>query len=144
LQQLDTLLAQAPMLESHLGTLPSTLCHGDCHTGNLLRGSNEEWIWADWQSVRLGPGVDDLAFFWQRAFAASAVPPPYDAMMQTYAIGLSSAGAAVLSREELERNLAWSELRSWLVDWPEYLGALPAACVARVLRRIDALTDRLW
>jgi DNA repair protein RecN (Recombination protein N) len=56
----------------------------------------------------LGPGVDDLAFFWQRAFAASDTPPPSDAMVQSYAAGLDSdpARLAVVS----ERRAALTAL----------------------------------
>ena len=34
-------------------------------------------------------------------------------------------------------------LRSWLVDWPSYLGFRSATRIARVLRRIQTLIDHL-
>lgn len=140
--RLDRLLLKMPAMDARMATSPVTLCHGDFHPGNLLRGPAGEWIWADWQEVRLGPGVDDLAFFWQRAFAAAATPPPYEAMVQAYGAGLETAGGArPATREQLGRALAWAELRSWLLDWPGYLGALPDTRVERILRRIDTLMD---
>jgi len=93
--------------------------------------------------VRLGPGVDDLAFFWQRAFVAADTPPPYDAMVQAYAAGLATVDGPPVSREQLDRVLAWAELRSWLVDWPSYLGDLSTVRMERVLQRIDTLTRQL-
>jgi len=140
---LGRLLMSIPALERHMPTTPATLCHGDFHADNLLRGPTGEWIWADWQEVRLGPGVEDLAFFWQRAFAAADTPPPHDAMVQAYVAGLATVDGPLISREQVDRALAWAELRSWLVDWPGYLGALSTARIARVLRRIETLMSRL-
>jgi Ser/Thr protein kinase RdoA (MazF antagonist) len=140
-QRLERLVLAIPALDVRSTALPATLCHGDCHAGNLLRGPAGEWVWADWQEVRLGPGVDDLAFFWERAFAATEASPPYDAMVRAYGAGLEAAGGTPMPREELERALAWAELRSWLVAWPFYLGALPASRFERVLRRIETLIE---
>lgn len=139
LRKLQDLVMNIPTLNARMVTLPPTLCHGDCHTGNLLRDSDGEWIWADWQEVRFGPGVDDLSFLWERAFAASEASPPYDAMVRAYLAGLAVAS---LSPEEVARNLAWAELKSWLVEWPGYLGFLPATSFQRVLQRIATLIDR--
>ena len=143
LRKLEGLVLRMPTLDLQTVTLPVTLCHGDCHTGNLLRGADGERAWADWQDVRLGPGVDDLTFFWQRAFVAADTPPPYDAMVQAYGAGLMSVDGITMTREQLDRPLAWSELRSWLVDWPSYLGPLSTAQMERVLQRIEALIDQL-
>jgi aminoglycoside phosphotransferase (APT) family kinase protein len=142
-RSLESLLMNIPALDLNMPTTPATLCHGDFHAGNLLQGPTGEWIWADWQEVRLGPGVDDLAFFWQRAFAEADTPPPHDAMVKAYAAGLATVDGPLISREQVDRALAWAELRSWLVDWPGYLGALSTARIARVLRRIDTLMSRL-
>lgn len=143
MSSLESLLIEIPTLERHLATTLTTLCHGDFHTGNLLRNTAGEWIWADWQEVRLGPGVDDLAFFWQRAFAATNTPPPLDAMVQAYVAGLATGDGSLISREQVDRAVAWAELRSWLVDWPGYLGALSTSRIVRVLRRIETLMSRL-
>lgn len=140
---LENLLTSIPALDPQLSTMPPTLCHGDCHTGNLLQGPAGEWIWADWQEVRLGPGVDDLAFLWQRAFAASSVRPPFDAIVQAYSAGLHAAGGVAVSREQLDRELDWAELRSWAVDWPGYLSAVSRDRIGCVLRRIEMLIHRL-
>jgi Ser/Thr protein kinase RdoA (MazF antagonist) len=130
-------------LGSHLSSLTPTLCHGDFHTGNLLQGPDGSWIWADWQGVRVGPGVDDLSFFWERAFADAETSPPYDAMVRAYRAGVATGQDAPVRRAQVERALTWSELRSWLLNWPEYLGYLPIARLERVLRRMDALCNSL-
>jgi Ser/Thr protein kinase RdoA (MazF antagonist) len=142
LPRVERLLLQIPELDPRMITMPSTLCHGDCHTGNLLRDPAGDWVWADWQQVRRGLGVDDLAFLWQRAFAATDARPPYEAMMQAYRAGLKRMHRALLTDEQLQHNLAWSELRSWLVDWPGYLGFLTAAQIQLIVQRIAALMNR--
>lgn len=142
LEPLERLVMRIPELDPRMVTMPATLCHGDCHAGNLLRNPAGEWVWADWQEVRLGPGVDDLAFFWQRAFASSDTLPPYDTLVRGYRAGLESVSGNLITQEQLEHNLAWSELRSWLVDWPRYLRFLSAAQIHRVLLRITALMNQ--
>ncbi len=142
-QRLERLLVEITALDREMTSLPATLCHGDFHADNLLHGPAGEWIWADWQEVRLGPGVDDLTFFWQRAFVAAETPPPYDAMVEAYSAGLETAGGVLMPRKQRDRALAWAELRSWLVDWPGYLEALSAARMEPVLRRIGTLIDEL-
>jgi len=142
-RRLESLVMGVPALKPRMAALPATLCHGDCHAGNLLQGAAGEWIWADWQDVRLGAGVDDLNFFWQRAFVAADTSPPFEAMVQAYVVGPETVGGMLLTREQVDQALAWAELRSWLVDWPNYLGALSATRMERVLRRIGTLIDQL-
>ena len=141
-RRLERLLVEIPALDPRMPSVPATLCHGDCHAGNLVRGPAGEWIWVDWQDVRLGPGVDDLTFFWQRAFVLAATSPSYDGMLRAYGRGLETMGGVAMPREQFEQSLAWSELRSWLVVWPAFLGGLPAARMERVLQRIGTLIDQ--
>ena len=68
-QRLRDLLSRIPEFGALLLSLPLTLCHGDCHIGNLLRDSHGHLVWADWQEVRLGRGPEDLSFLQQRARA---------------------------------------------------------------------------
>jgi len=43
----------------HLDSLPSTLCHGDCHSGNLFIGEAGVQL-IDWGSATQAPGLLDL------------------------------------------------------------------------------------
>lgn len=46
-----------------LGAAPQTLTHHDCHPGNLFRQTEPGSIgFLDWQLVRLGDGIGDLAY----------------------------------------------------------------------------------
>jgi hypothetical protein len=93
--------------------------------------------------VRLGQGVDDLAFFWQRAFAERESIPAPDRLLDTYLDGLVNVGVTSVSLEELSQALLWSELRMWAIDWPPYLGWLAPDVIERVLQRCEQLSNQL-
>lgn len=140
LRRMEATIARVTELDAAIPAGPATLCHGDFHAGNLLRDRSGAWVWADWQDLRIGPGVDDLAFFWERAFAASGdADPPFDLMFEAYWTGLAEAGDPGMSRAAYGRALAWSELRGWLIAWPPYLVYLTPARQERVVARIEAL-----
>lgn len=42
---------------------PQTLIHHDCHPGNLFWTENDQPGFLDWQLVRMGEGVSDVAYF---------------------------------------------------------------------------------
>lgn len=146
LSRVEQLMSAVPTIEDRENQGPATLCHGDFHAGNFLRDVEGGWIWADWHEVHAGPGVDDFAFFWERAFAATDAKnePPYAAMVDAYWDGLGETGVPSLSREALDRALAWSELRGWLIEWPPYLGYLSREQQARVIERIGAVAVMDW
>ncbi|MGB3328935.1 MAG: aminoglycoside phosphotransferase family protein [Thermomicrobiales bacterium] len=143
LQRMVVTIRAVPSRDRVVDLGPQTLCHGDFHAGNLLRGPGGGWVWADWQEVHVGPGVNDLAFFWQRLFASSDrdMTPMFPVLIEAYWFGLNAAGEAGMRRDALERALAWSELRGWLLAWPPYLGYLAPDQRARVLGRITRLLD---
>jgi hypothetical protein len=134
---------EVPRLDRERERLPLTLCHGDAHRDNLLRGESGAWVWADWQEVRLREGVGDLSFFWQRAFAVTDSVPPVEGLLGAYGEGLSQAGVSKVSEADLGQAVAWSELVSWLIAWPPYLGWLEPGVRGRVLQRIEALLRQL-
>ncbi len=139
LPKLARRIDRLPELESFIDPMPETLCHGDCHAGNFLRNERGDLLLADWQQVRRGTGIEDLSFFFQRAFAASARVLPLDAMVRCYTETLVAEFSIAISIEQVERYLQVSELRGWLIDWPAYLGFLPGSSVEGILARIDWL-----
>jgi len=143
-RRMEETIARVAELDAAIPAGPATLCHGDFHAGNLLRDADGRWVWADWQDSRIGPGVDDLAFLWERAFSAvEARLPPFDAMVEAYWAGLAEAGGPGMDRVAFGRALAWSELRGWLIAWPPYLGYLSRAQQERVVARIAWRLDRV-
>ncbi|HEV2460083.1 MAG TPA: aminoglycoside phosphotransferase family protein, partial [Ktedonobacterales bacterium] len=77
------MLSRVDALDAVIQCLPMTLCHGDCHAGNLVRDRDDRWAWADWQEVGIGCGPEDLSFFFQRARAAGGTVPE-DAAIAVY------------------------------------------------------------
>jgi thiamine kinase-like enzyme len=54
-----------------LAEAPQTLIHHDCHSGNLFWNNDKSHAgFLDWQLVRMGEGVSDVAYF-----LATALPP---------------------------------------------------------------------
>ncbi len=89
--------------------------HGDCHTENIVCDESGDLRWIDWQEARLGKGFSDLAFLWQRAEFAGAVPPR-DAMTNAYckARGLDNDSG-------LHAALDAAELRLLFISWPPFM-----------------------
>ncbi|MDP6715407.1 MAG: phosphotransferase [SAR202 cluster bacterium] len=67
-----------PTLLSELESIPATLCHGDCHYGNLLWDEigNPSKVWViDWQMTALAPAVLDVS--WLMAFGIAPDDLPF-------------------------------------------------------------------
>lgn len=47
---------------------PRTLVHHDCHPGNIFWNKSESGL-LDWQLVRIGDGIGDVAYFLSTALA---------------------------------------------------------------------------
>ncbi len=140
-QRLCDLLSRIPEFGASLLSLPLTLCHGDCHIGNLLRDTQGYLVWADWQEVRLGRGPEDLSFLQQRARADGAQVP--DTMVNAYQARLEAALGRSIPIAAVRRVLFASELQTSLVEWPHYLGWSSAEQVANILERIEFLVTEL-
>lgn len=53
-----------------LSNAPQTLVHHDCHPGNLFWNKNQSKVgFLDWQLVRIGEGVSDVAYFLSTALS---------------------------------------------------------------------------
>lgn len=55
----EALQTHGPSLIHHLDSFPCTLCHGDCHSGNLFIGAAGIQL-IDWGSASYAPGLLDL------------------------------------------------------------------------------------
>ena len=141
-QRVNRLLSQMPQVESLLINFPLTLYHGDCHGDNVLRDGRGEVIWADWQEVGLGLGPADVSFFMQRAFFADGTVP-HEAMLKAYHQQLEEQGVEGLPFALLQPTVDALEVRSWLLQWPPYLGYASPERLSKVLERVDLLSRRL-
>ena len=135
------LLPQVQALSERMTAFPRTLCHGDCHLGNLLHDQQGDLVWADWQEVGVGHGPEDLAFFLQRAQAAGG-SVPYASAVVAYQEQLERISRPV-TLEAIGCVVAVSELCTRLVHWPGYLSQASQQQVADHLERIDLLAQDL-
>jgi Ser/Thr protein kinase RdoA (MazF antagonist) len=141
-QWLRGLLSRMPEVAALIDPLPLTLCHGDCHQGNVLRDACGRLVWLDWQEVRLGHGPDDLSFFLQRA-AVDGGTVPYDAVLALYHDCLAMETGAAIPLAMVRRAVSAAELRSRALQWPAYLGQAPAGLLAAMVERIRRLAREL-
>lgn len=129
------LLSRLDRLTAALGALPTCLCHGDWHLGNLLDDDGTV-VWIDWQEAGIGHGPEDLALLWQRA-ERDGWDPPRDAMLAAYARARGIPDDAVLRRASVA-----AELTLLLLSWPARLLAAPPAARDRLARRLASLAGQ--
>lgn len=77
----------------HLADGPRTLVHHDCHAGNLFWSGDAPGL-LDWQLVRIGEGVGDVAYLLATALDPEARRSAQDALLARYAAALASHGIA--------------------------------------------------
>ena len=138
---LDSGLERTPMLDAAIQALPETLCHGDCHVGNLLRDPQGRFVWTDWSEVGFEVGPTDLSFLIQRANAEGA-RFSVDELSAAYHRRLVEAVGQAVSVDAIRRVMDASELRTRLLEWPHYLGWATAETVSDMLARIGILGAR--
>lgn len=134
-RDLEAALAELATKPEHAPEAALTLCHGDCHTGNLLRDRAGRLVWADWQEVRTGHGPDDLAFLLQRAEADGAAVAR-DQVVAAYCDALETAGVEGVDPEAVTSAMNASERRTQLLYWPDYLADAEAGTMVRHLTRV--------
>ncbi len=121
---------------------PVTICHGDFHTDNVLIGHDGALVLSDWQEVGFGRGPEDLSFFIQRGtFSGGNVP--VEAMFDAYRRSVMTNTGRDVPMRDIRRVADAAELRTRLIDWPEFLVESPAHQVADMIERIEALASAL-
>ena len=133
------LLHNAPAMAEPLDSIDKTLCHGDFHAGNLLLDSENHWIFADWQEVSVGAGLQDLSFLCERALATGCEIPRHE-MLMTYHSELEKRVDRVPDPAHLHRAWDITELLSYLLVWPSFLRQAQRAEVELVVWRMRELT----
>jgi Ser/Thr protein kinase RdoA (MazF antagonist) len=138
---LDGAMACVSALDATIGAFPTTLCHGDCHLGNVLRDRSGQLVWADWSEVGLGAGPADLSFLIQRANADGARFSA-DELSAVYHRQLVEAIGSVVSLDAVRCVIDAQALRTRLLEWPHYLGGASPALLSDMLARIALLAAR--
>ncbi|SCG66607.1 phosphotransferase family protein [Micromonospora inositola] len=133
LPQLAALLALRVELGAHIGALPPTFIHGDCHTGNLVHAA-DSLAFCDWQAAGIGRPAADLAFLSVRATPAGSVVPP--ALINAY------LDIRPCDHQTLQRALLAEELATFVFLWPPFAAVNSSLGIARVRRRTLELAKR--
>lgn len=91
-----------------LSQAPQTLIHHDCHSGNLFWNSDKSQAgFLDWQLVRTGEGVSDVAYFLATALAPETRQQHESDLLTRYSQILSEGGVIDIdSTHLLERYRA--------------------------------------
>lgn len=131
-----------PRINAMIQSLPMTLCHGDCNTWNVLRDTNGNFIWADWQEVGFGYGPEDLSFFLQQASIAGGMIP-YEDALATYQEYLQAETNEDIPLVAIRRAVDAAALWTDVLYWPAYLAQASAQQLTDLLHRIHDLADRL-
>jgi Ser/Thr protein kinase RdoA (MazF antagonist) len=140
-RMLDGGLARVPALDAVIQAFPATLCHGDCHLGNILRDEHGHLLWADWSEVGVGAGPTDLSFLIQRANAEGA-SLSIDTLTAAYHRQLLKATKKPISLHAIQQVMEAFELRMRLLEWPHYLGGSSVEGMSAMLARITVLMAR--
>lgn len=91
-----------------LASGPQTLIHHDCHPGNLF-WSDEGPGLLDWQLVRKGEGIGDVAYLLATALTPEVRREHERALVEGYGLALTAAGAP-----EQAPELLWERYRAHL------------------------------
>ncbi len=112
----STLHAQAIHYARHrrqamrfLSEAPQTVVHHDCHAGNLFWNQSQPGL-LDWQMVRLGEGISDVAYFLSTALSTEIRRVHEASLIALYAQGLEKNGVT-----GIDVNLLMQRYRAHLV-----------------------------
>jgi len=86
-----------------LANEPMTLVHYDCHPGNIFWTDREPGF-LDWQLVRWGEGVGDIAYFLATGLQPELRRAHERSLLQHYAAELERAGVAAVNDNALFRR----------------------------------------
>ncbi|MGR9012552.1 MAG: aminoglycoside phosphotransferase family protein [Gammaproteobacteria bacterium] len=129
-----------------LSDAPQTLVHHDCHPGNLFWNEKRSKVgFLDWQLVRIGEGVSDVAYF-----LATALRPE---MRRLHEAGLLAKYAQILSENgvaDIDNDQLMQRYRAHLVYAFEAMivtlavgGMMNLDCNLELIRRTAAAVEEL-
>jgi hypothetical protein len=88
-----------------LAQAPQTLIHHDCHSGNLFWNSDKSHAgFLDWQLVRMGEGVSDVAYFLSTALKPETRQQHELELLARYAQILTNRGVKGIDNTNLTRR----------------------------------------
>ncbi|MDO9270088.1 MAG: phosphotransferase [Methylobacter sp.] len=129
-----------------LSDAPKTLVHHDCHPGNLFWNKNRSRVgFLDWQLVRIGEGVGDVAYFLSTALSTETRKLYEAELLVKYAQTLSDNGVVDFDNTRLVQRY-----RAHLVYAFEAMvvtlavgGMMNLDCNLELIRRTAAAVEEL-
>jgi aminoglycoside phosphotransferase (APT) family kinase protein len=100
-------------LESLWSRGPRTLCHGDCHVGNLFF-EPERVGFFDWQVCARAPGLRDVSYFLTTSLPTKLRSEHERGLIAHYLEALTAAGAPAPSLEEAFESHRLFVLYAWI------------------------------
>lgn len=94
---------QRRRIMAFLNDAPQTLVHHDCHAGNLFWQHNQVGF-LDWQLVRLGEGVSDVAYFLSTALTPKMRRLHEEDLLNLYAKTLRDYGVVGVDDTQLRQR----------------------------------------
>ncbi len=94
---------------NHLSSGPQTIIHHDCHPGNLFWNQNTPGL-LDWQMIRIGEGIGDLAYFLATCLEPSIRRTYETQFIEHYLQSLAKAGI-----QDIDYEHAQSRYRAHLI-----------------------------
>lgn len=86
-----------------LSDAPQTLIHHDCHPGNLFWNQSQPGL-LDWQLVRLGEGISDIAYFLSTALKPEIRRLHESSLLATYVQSLENNGIVYIDIENMQQR----------------------------------------
>ncbi len=87
-------------IKRFLASGPQTLVHYDCHPGNLFWTDSEPGF-LDWQLVRVGEGIGDVAYFLATSLQPETRRKHEQYLLKRYAEQLSQSGVKAVDEKKL-------------------------------------------
>ena len=134
-----------PEIKTRLSLPPITLVHGDLRLDNVFLGdsSHREGIkLIDWQAIRLGRGIYDLAYFLSTSIPVDLRRQRQDELIATYSESLSLNGVTGYTLEDCNEDFRWA-----LLDIVTFVGVIGSTLdfqSDRGLELADTIMSRLF
>jgi aminoglycoside/choline kinase family phosphotransferase len=119
---------------------PRTLIHHDCHPGNLYWQEGAPGL-LDWQLVRIGEGVGDVAYLLATALQPETRRAHEDALLERYASALAAAGVDLPPNLHQRYRAHLTYAFEAMVVTLAVGGLMDEAVISELVRRTAAAVD---
>ena len=136
---------RVPEVKERLSRPPLTLTHGDLRLDNIFFGrepDSESVKLIDWQAIRMGRGMYDIAYFLSTSIPAELRIQIQERAIREYVHTLSDMGVSGYSYSECVEDFGWA-----LLDVVTFIGVIGSTLdfqSDRGLELSETIMARLW